>query len=99
MQFLRHMENVLARHGHNKLCLTFGDSVVAYTIVCRKLWSREVPEEGANHSQAQAQVLQTSRKVTRMMIVAVVLFLLCWRLPYVFRLALHACLGLCQNEF
>ena len=64
-----------------------------YTIVCRKLWSREVPEEGANHNQAQAQVLQIARKVTRMMIVAVVLFLLCWRLPYVFRLALHAFLA------
>ena len=75
--------------------------LLLYTIVCRKLWSREVPEEGANHNQAQAQaqVLQTARKVIRMMIVAVVLFLLCWRLPYVFRLALHACLGLCQNEF
>lgn len=73
--------------------------LLLYTIVCRKLWSREVPEEGANHNQAQAQVLQTARKVTRMMIVAVVLFLLCWRLPYVFRLALHACLGLYQNEF
>lgn len=36
--------------------------LLLYTIVCRKLWSREVPEEGANHSQAQAQVLQTSRK-------------------------------------
>lgn len=75
--------------------------LLLYTIVCRKLWSREVPEEGANHNQAQAQaqVLQTARKVIRMMIVAVVLFLLCWRLPYVFRLALHACLGLYQNEF
>ena len=75
--------------------------LLLYTIVCRKLWSREVPEEGANHNQAQAQaqVLQTARKVIRMMIVAVVLFLLCWRLPYVLRLALHACLGLCQNEF
>ena len=73
--------------------------LLLYNIVCRKLWSREVPEEGANHNQAQAQVLQTARKVTRMMIMAVVLFLLCWRLPYVFRLALHACLGLYQNEF
>ena len=73
--------------------------LLLYTIVCRKLWSREVPEEGANHNQAQAQVLQIARKVTRMMIMAVVLFLLCWRLPYVFRLALHACLGLYQNEF
>lgn len=36
--------------------------LLLYTIVCRKLWSREVPEEGASHNQAQAQVLQTAQK-------------------------------------
>ena len=55
--------------------------VVLYSIVCYKLWSREVPGEGTNQNQAQAEALQTAQKVTRMMVVVVVLFLLCW-FPY-----------------
>ena len=72
--------------------------LLLYIIVCRRLWSREIPGKGANHNQTQAQVFQTARKVTRMMIMVVVLFLVCWRLPCVFRLALHACLGLYQTS-
>lgn len=51
---------------------------VLYTIVCRKLWSREVPGEGHNQNQGQAEALNTARKVTRMMITIVVLYVLCW---------------------
>ncbi|XP_078347041.1 substance-P receptor-like isoform X3 [Oculina patagonica] len=51
---------------------------VLYTIVCYKLWSREVPGEGNSQSQMQAEALKTARKVTRMMIVVVALYVLCW---------------------
>ena len=52
--------------------------VVLYTIVCYKLWSREIPGEGTNQNQAQAEAIKTAKKVTRMMIVVVVLYILCW---------------------
>lgn len=57
--------------------------VMLYSVACCKLWPREVPGEGVDHNQAQAEALQTARKVTRMMIVVVFLFLICW-LPYMF---------------
>ena len=49
-----------------------------YTIVCLRLWSREVPGEGANQNEEQAAALKIARKVTRMMIIVVVLLLICW---------------------
>ena len=52
--------------------------VVLYTIVCFKLWSRQVPGEGANQDERQVEAVQTAKKVTRMMIVVVILFVLCW---------------------
>ena len=52
-----------------------------YTAVCITLWSREVPGEGANQNAQQAEAMKTARKVTQMMIVVVILFVLCW-LPY-----------------
>ena len=51
---------------------------VLYTIVCHKLWSREVPGEGPNQNQGQAEAIKAARKVTLMMIVIVVLYVLCW---------------------
>ena len=51
---------------------------VLYTIVCHKLWSREVPGEGPNQNQRQVEAINTARKVTRMMITIVVLYVLCW---------------------
>lgn len=51
---------------------------VLYTIVCHKLWSREVPGEGPNQNQGQAEAINIARKVTRMMIAIVVLYVLCW---------------------
>ncbi|XP_078347016.1 neuromedin-K receptor-like isoform X1 [Oculina patagonica] len=51
---------------------------ILYTIVCYKLWSREVPGEGNRQSQMQAEALKTARKVTQMMIVVVALYVLCW---------------------
>lgn len=51
---------------------------VVYTIVCLRLWSREVPGEGANQNEEQAAALKIARKVTRMMIIVVVLLLICW---------------------
>ena len=54
---------------------------VLYTIVCLKLWYREVPGEGTNQNERQAEAMKTARKVTRMMIVIVVLYVVCL-LPY-----------------
>ena len=51
---------------------------VLYTIVCLRLWSRKVPGEGANQNEEQAEALKIARKVTGMMIVVVVLYVLCW---------------------
>ena len=51
---------------------------VLYIFVCRKLWSREVPGEGANHNQGQAEAIKTAKKVTLMMIVIVILYVVCW---------------------
>ena len=52
--------------------------VVLYAIVCLKLWSREVPGEGPNQNEEQAEALKIARKVTIMMVVIVVLYVLCW---------------------
>ena len=54
---------------------------VLYLIVCLKLWSRDIPGEGTNRNERQAEALKTAKKVTRMMIAVVMLYLLC-RLPY-----------------
>ena len=49
-----------------------------YTIVCFKLWSRQVPGEGSNQNAQQAEAVKTARKVTLMMIAVVVLYIVCW---------------------
>ena len=49
-----------------------------YTVVCLKLWSREVPGEGANQNERQAEATKTAKNVTRMVIAVVVLYVLCW---------------------
>ena len=51
---------------------------VLYTIVCLRLWSRKLPGEGTNQNQEQAEALKIARKVTRMTIIVVALYLLCW---------------------
>ena len=53
-------------------------TAVLYIIVCRKLWSREVPGEGTSQNQRQVEAMKTARKVTRMMITVVVLYVLCF---------------------
>ena len=55
--------------------------IVLYTFVCLKLWSRQVPGEGANHNERQAEAVQTAKKVTWIMIIVAVLYVLCW-LPF-----------------
>ena len=55
--------------------------IVLYSIVCLKLWSRDTPGEATNQNERQAEALKIAKKVTRMMIAVVVLYLLC-RLPY-----------------
>ncbi len=62
--------------------------IVLYTIVCHKLWSREIPGEGTNQNQGQAEASKTARKVTRMMVVILLLFIVCW-FPYNIYLVLH----------
>ena len=53
-------------------------TAVLYTIVCLKLWSREVPGEGPNQNDQQAEALKIARKVTIMMVIVVVFYVLCW---------------------
>ena len=52
--------------------------LVMYTVVCLKLWSREVPGEGSNQNAQQAEAVKTAKKVTLMMIAIVVLYIVCW---------------------
>ena len=68
--------------------LPFFIIVVLYTIVCLKLWSRQVPGEGANQNERQVEAIKTAKKVTRMMIAVAVLFVLCW-LPFFITVALQ----------
>ena len=49
---------------------------VLYTMICIKLWSHQVP--GDNSNQRQADAIKTAKKVTRMMLAIVFLFLVCW---------------------
>ncbi|XP_078361397.1 substance-P receptor-like, partial [Oculina patagonica] len=51
---------------------------VLYTIVCLKLWAREVPGDGTNQNAQQVEAVKTARKATLTMIVIVVLHFLCW---------------------
>ena len=52
---------------------------VLYTVICVKMWSREIPGDGPNRTNhGPADAIQTAWKVTRMMIAVVVLFLVCW---------------------
>ena len=53
-------------------------TAVLYVIVCHKLWSRDVPGEGTDQNQRQAEAMKTARKVTRMMMTVVVLYVLCF---------------------
>ncbi len=68
--------------------LPFLIMVVLYTIVCNRLWSREIPGEITNQNQGQAEAKITARKVTRMMIVILVLYVLFW-FPYNISVALQ----------
>ena len=61
---------------------------VLYTIVCLRLWSREVPGEGNNQNEEQAAALKMAKKVTLMMIIVVVLYVICW-LPVYISVFLH----------
>ena len=71
-----------------ELLFNFAVPVVAiavfYSIVCWHLLSREVPGEGARQDQRHEEAMKTATKVTRMMIIVVVLFVLCWFPFYVF---------------
>lgn len=61
---------------------------VLYTVICIKLWSREVPGDGINRNQGKADPIKTAKKVTRMMLGIVFLFLICW-LPFLISTALQ----------
>ena len=56
---------------------------VLYTVVCLRLWSREVPGKGNNQNEEQAAALKMARKVTRMMIIVIVLYVICWLPVYI----------------
>ena len=52
--------------------------LVLYTVICVKMFSREVPGDGTSRDHGPADAIQTAWKVTRMTIAVVVLFLVCW---------------------
>ena len=58
-----------------------------YTRICIKLWTRQVPGDGANQNQQRAATLASAFKVTRMMIALFSLFLVCW-LPWIITMTL-----------
>ena len=60
------------------VALPLGIILVMYTVVCLKLWSREVPGDGSNQNVQQAEAVKRARKVTLMMISIVVLYIVCW---------------------
>jgi len=73
---------------------------VLYIIVCYKLWSREVPGEGTSQNQRQIEALKTAKKVTRMMIAIVVLYILCrFPLDIYFVLTFGSFVGMNTNMF
>ena len=57
---------------------------VLYSIVSWRLFSRQVPGDGVSQDQRHKEAMKTAKKVTRMMIIVVVLFVLCWFPFYVF---------------
>lgn len=65
---------ILALNGLLPLLLI----TVLYTVICVKMWSRDIPGDGISRNHGPADAIQTAWKVTRMMIVVVVLFLVCW---------------------
>ncbi|XP_071503853.1 G-protein coupled receptor 54-like [Diadema antillarum] len=56
---------------------------VCYSIMLRKLWQRVAPGDQTNNAQT-LMALQQKRKITRMIMVVVLLFALCWLPLYVF---------------
>ncbi|XP_070531915.1 prokineticin receptor 2-like [Ptychodera flava] len=55
---------------------------VAYSIIARKLWFRQIPGSRGQLTQSQEVAVEESkRKSIRMLIIVVVLFALCW-IPY-----------------
>ena len=60
------------------LLLPFLIIAALYTVVCFKLWSRQVPGEGCTQNAKQAEAVKTAKKVTLMMIAVVVLHIVCW---------------------
>ena len=71
-----------------ELLFNFAVPVVAmavlYSFVCWYLLSHEVPGEGASQDQRHEEAMKTAKKVTRMMVIVVVLFGLCWFPFYIF---------------
>ncbi|XP_020605939.1 substance-P receptor-like [Orbicella faveolata] len=49
-----------------------------YAKVCLTLWSRQVPGEGSSQNAQQVEAVKTARKVTLMMIVVTVFYIVCW---------------------
>ena len=71
---------------------------VLYIIVCP--WSREVPGEGTSQNQRQIEALKSAKKVTRMMIAIVVLYILCrFPLDIYFVLTFGSFVGINTNMF
>ena len=67
------------------LILSFTVLIVLYSIICYRLWRRNIPGEVSNNQQALA--IRTARKVTVLMISVVIVFVVSWAPIFAFMLS------------
>ena len=67
------------------LVLSFIVIIVLYSIICYRLWRRNIPGEVSNNQQALA--IRTARKVTVLMITIVIVFIVSWVPSFTFMLS------------
>ncbi|XP_020609656.1 tachykinin-like peptides receptor 86C [Orbicella faveolata] len=67
------------------LVVSFIVLIVLYSIICYRLWRRNIPGEVSNNQQALA--IRTARKVTVLMISVVIVFVVSWAPSFAFMLS------------
>ena len=67
------------------LILSFAVLIVLYSIICYRLWRRNIPGEVSNNQQALA--IRTARKVIVLMISVVIVFVVSWAPIFAFMLS------------
>lgn len=57
-------------------CVPFFAMSIMYTIICKKLWTRKIP--GEQNKQTCKTLLESRKKVVKMLIVVLIAFIVCW---------------------